>query len=156
MSIKSVAFLEICHDGWALCLQRYTGVPVDRDIFCHDTNIVYWTSYRDIYDTFTYASTNMGKQSSISAHPMHGDFSNKLTRKIHAEQCLALYSRLGLSAVQTSEPMSKTRGNTLLVLLLRNVSYRVSYRDNYIGICIISWINVSLQAYWAYPLQILL
>ena len=24
---------------------------------------------------------------------MHGDFPNKLTRKIHAEQCLALYSR---------------------------------------------------------------
>ena len=44
-----------------LGLQRYIGVPVHRDIFCHDTNIVYWTSYRDIYDTFTYASTNMGK-----------------------------------------------------------------------------------------------
>ena len=33
-----------------------------------------------------------------------------------------------------SESMSKTRGNTLLVLLLYNVSYRVSYRDNCIGI----------------------
>ena len=31
--------------------------------------------------------------------------------------------QLGLSAVQTSEPMSKTPGNTLLVLLLCNVSY---------------------------------
>ena len=93
MSIKSVAFLEICHDGWALCLQRYTGVPVDRDIFCHDTNIVYWTSYRDIYDTFTYASTNMGKhclQLVLTLFKllvlMHGDFPNKLMRKIHAEQ----------------------------------------------------------------------
>ena len=68
---------------------------------------------------------------------MHGDFPNKLTRKIHAEQCLALYSRwrtqqthacfqLGLSAVQTSDPMSKTQG----ILLLCNVSYR----DNCIGI----------------------
>ena len=65
---------------------------------------------------------------------MHGDFLSKLRRKIHAEQCLALYSRwqtqhvcfqLGLSAVQTSEPTSKTRGNTLLVLLLCNVSYRI-------------------------------
>ena len=44
-----------------LGLQRYTGVPVHPDIFCHNTNIVYWTSYHDIYDTFTYASTNMGK-----------------------------------------------------------------------------------------------
>ena len=74
---------------------------------------------------------------------MHGDVPNKLTRKIHAEQCLALYSRLGLSAVQTSEPTSKTRGNTLLVLLLCNVSYR----DNCIGIRIVSWKNISLQAY---------
>ena len=61
---------------------------------------------------------------------MHGDFSNKLTRKIHAEQCLALYSRLGLSAVQTSEPTSKTQGNTLLVLLLCNILYHVSHHDN--------------------------
>ena len=87
---------------------------------------------------------------------MHGNFLNKLTRKIHAEQCLVLYWRwrtqqthacfqLGLSAVQTSEPMSKTRGNTLLVLLLCNISYR----DNYIRIGIVSWKNVSLQAYRA-------
>ena len=41
-----------------LGLQRYNGVPVHRDIFYHDTNIVYWTNYRVIYDTFTYASTN--------------------------------------------------------------------------------------------------
>ena len=45
---------------------------------------------------------------------------SKLTRKIHAE--------IGLSAVQTSEPTSKTRGNTLLVLLLCNVMYRIVYR----------------------------
>ena len=43
--------------------------------------------------------------------------------------------QLGLSAVQTSEPTSKTQGNTLLVLLLCNVSYR----DNCIGIRIVSW-----------------
>ena len=100
-----------------LGLQWYTSVLVHRDIFCHDTNIVYWTSYRDIYDTFTYASTNMGKhclQLVLTLLLLHGDFPNKLMRKIHAEQCLALYSRQGLSAVQTSEPTSKT----LLVLLL--------------------------------------
>ena len=72
---------------------------------------------------------------------MHGDFPNKLTRKIHAEQCLALYSRLGLSAVQTSEPTSKTQGNTLLVLLCN-----ISYHDNCVGIRIVSWKSVSLQA----------
>ena len=27
--------------GLLVGLQRYTGVPVHRDIFCHDTNIVY-------------------------------------------------------------------------------------------------------------------
>ena len=47
-----------------LGLQRYTGVSVHHT-FCCDTNTVYWTSYCDIYDTFTYmymyASTNMGK-----------------------------------------------------------------------------------------------
>ena len=37
-----------------LGLQRYNGVPVRRDIFCHVTNIIYWTNH-DIYDTFTYA-----------------------------------------------------------------------------------------------------
>ena len=43
-------------------LQRYTGVPVHCNRFCHDTDIiVYWTSYRNIYDTFTYASTNVEK-----------------------------------------------------------------------------------------------
>ena len=39
-------------------------------------------------------------------------FSEQTDEKNHAEQCLALYSRLGLSAIQTSEPTSKTRGNT--------------------------------------------
>ena len=37
-----------------------------------------------------------------------------------------------------SEPTSKARGNTLLVLLLCNVSYHV----NHIGIHIVSWKNV--------------
>ena len=42
-------------------------------------------------------STNMGKhclQLVLTPLPlMHGNFPNKLTRKIHGEQCLALYSR---------------------------------------------------------------
>ena len=137
-------------------------IGTSQDFFCLDTNIVYWTSYHDINDTFTYASTNMGKHGTASFRflvLLHGDFPNKLARKIHAEQCLALYSRrrtqqthacfqLGLSAVQTSEPTRKTRGNTLLVLWLCNVLYRVSlYRDNCIRIRIVSWKSVSLQAY---------
>ena len=32
---------------------------IHSDIFCHETNIVYRTKI--IYDTFTYAPTNMGK-----------------------------------------------------------------------------------------------
>ena len=86
---------------------------------------------------------------------------SKLTRKIHAEQCLALYGRwrtqqthscfqLGLSAVQTSEPMSKTWGKTLLVLLLCNVSCIVSwqlYRDTYriLEKCIVAGLTVSAR-----------
>ena len=31
-----------------LGLQRYTGAPVNRDIFCHDTNIDIWMGYRCI------------------------------------------------------------------------------------------------------------
>ena len=42
----------------------------------------------------------------------------------HTKQMHACF-QLGLSAVQTSEPMSKTRGNTLLVLLL--CMYRIMY-----------------------------
>ena len=30
--------------GWLVGLQRYTGI-----FFCHDTNIIYWTSYRAIF-----------------------------------------------------------------------------------------------------------
>ena len=88
---------------------------------------------------------------------MHGNFPNKLTRKIHAEQCLVLYSRwrtqqthaffqLGFSAVQTSDAQEATGMfccNTLLVFLLHNVSYRVSDRDNCIEICIVSWKGIS-------------
>ena len=88
---------------------------------------------------------------------MHGDFQNNLTRKIQAEQCLALYSRWRTQETHAcfhvqfqyyvcyrNKPF---HSNTLLVLLLCNVSYRVSYRDNCIWICIVSWKNVSLQAY---------
>ena len=111
-----------CLGVWCkLGLQRYTGVPVHRNIFWHDTNIVYWTSYRDIYDTSTYASTNMGKHclqlvltfTFCFLVLMHCNFPNKLIIKIHAEQCLALYSRWwtqtracfqqGLSAVDSTD-----------------------------------------------------
>ena len=55
----TIWFKKVYDIQMVLGLQRYTGVSVHRDIFCHDRNIVYWTSYRDINDTFT--STNMGK-----------------------------------------------------------------------------------------------
>ena len=56
-------------------LQRYTGVSVHRDIFCHNTNIVYRTSYHDTYDTFTHASTNMGKHRLQLVHTLFPLFS---------------------------------------------------------------------------------
>ena len=48
---KWSGFFHILHILWikayiGVGLQRYTGVQVHRDIFCHDTNID-----RDIYDT---------------------------------------------------------------------------------------------------------
>ena len=46
-------------------LQQYTGVPVHRDMFCHNTNIVHWTSYRDIYDTFTYCMHQQTWESTV-------------------------------------------------------------------------------------------
>ena len=61
-----VRYLLICDVHCAvfkLGLQRYIGVPVHHDIFCHIIWIsyIYWTSYHSVYDTFTYASANMGK-----------------------------------------------------------------------------------------------
>ena len=67
--------------------------------------------------------------------PFARQFSKHLvTRKIHTEQCLALYSRwwtqhthacfqLGLSAVQTSEPTSKTWGNRHIPCFVENKSF---------------------------------
>ena len=145
-------------------LQRYAGVPVHLNIFYRDTNIVYWTSYHDIYETFTHASTNMGK------HCLQLVLTLPLFSPCARGFCLVLYSRwwtqpthaciqVSLSAVQTSEPTGKIQAdicdrntpfhsNTLLVLLLCNILYRVSYRDNCIGICILLWKNyLSFQAY---------
>ena len=91
---------------------------------------------------------------------MHSDFPNNLTRKIHAEQCLTLYSRWRTQQTHVcfhvqfqyhvcyrNKPF---HSNTLLVLLLCNVSYCVSYRDICIGIRIVSWKNVSLRDYTWY------
>ena len=126
-------------------LQWYTGVPVYHDIFCHEVNIIYWTSYCDIYNTFTYASTNMGKHCLkllLTPLPLFSPYARQFSKQTDEKNpCWAVFSvifgwrtqqthacfQLGLSAVQTPEAMSKTWGNTLLVLLLCNVSYRVSY-----------------------------
>ena len=70
---------------------------------------------------------------------MHGDFLNKLMRKIHAEQCLALHSR--------AQEQDTRQYPSCFVVTICNVSYRVSYRDNCIKIHIVSWKNVSLKAY---------
>ena len=69
---------------------------------------------------------------------MHGDFPNKL-----------LYSRLGLSAVQASEPTSKTRGNTLLVLLLLYVTYRIVHC---IGTTVSGYVSYHGKMYHCRPI----
>ena len=82
---------------WLLLgLQRYTGVPVRRNIFCHDTNIVYWTSYHDIYDTSTYASTNMGKhclQFMLTLLPLFSPYAWRFSGQIDEKNpCWAVFS----------------------------------------------------------------
>ena len=42
-------YMNLCYYfAFKLGLQRYTGAPVNRDIFCHDTNIDTWMGYRCI------------------------------------------------------------------------------------------------------------
>ena len=82
---------------WSLLgLQRYTGVPVHCDIFCHGTNIVYWTSYRDIYDTFTYASTSMGKhclQLVLILLPLFSPYARRFSKQTDEKNpCWAVFS----------------------------------------------------------------
>ena len=117
-------------------------------MFCHDTVIVYWTGYRDIYNTFTYASTNMGKdclQLVLTLLLLFSAYARQFSEQTDEKNpCWVVFSVtfkmadtntcvLPMSAAQTSELTSKTRGNTLFVLLLCNVSYC----DNSIGIRII-------------------
>ena len=96
-------------------LQWYTVVPVHRIIFCHDTNIVYWTRYRDIYDTFwfTYASTNMGKHclqllvlTLLLFSPYTRRFSEKTDEK---NPCWAVYSIILNMADSTNAFVIPTR-----------------------------------------------
>ena len=131
-----------CSSTW-----RYFWPWYEYCIYCIQT------SYCNIYDAFPYASTNMGKhclQLELILLPLFNPYARQFSKQTDEKYPYwAVFSviqegghnkhsfQLGLSAVPTSEPTTKTWGNTLLVLLLHNVSYRVSYRDNCIGIRIV-------------------
>ena len=75
-------------------------------------------------------------------------FSEQTTNKSHAKQCLALHSRwwtqqtqtffqLGLSAVQTSEPMSKTQGDRHVLLKINHsIAIPFLFGGCYVTYCI--------------------
>ena len=70
---------------------------------------------------------------------MHGNFPNKLTRKIHTE--------IGLSAVQTSEPMSK-RQEAIPFLFCCYVTYCIMYR---IMTTVLGYISYHAKMYCCRP-----
>ena len=132
----------------------------------HPANHYYYYHYYHYYYHLRYLRyiyiciNKHGNQSSISAHPpsvlMHGDLPNKLRKKMHAEQCLALYSRwwtqqthacfLLFSCTEFWAHKQDTRQYPSCFVVM-NITYRVSYRDN----CIVSYRgkNVSLQTTWS-------
>ena len=148
-------------------LQWYNSILVHHNTSCHDTNIVYWTSYCDIYDTFTYASTNMGKHClqlvlTLLASTFYSLctvifqtnwweksrlsrlFSVLLKMADTTNTCVLLTRLLSCTDFWAHEQdMRRQVCNTLLVLFLCNISYR----DNCIRIHTVSWKNVLLQAY---------
>ena len=130
----------------SLGLQWYTGVPVHCDIFCHDINIVYWKSYCDIYDTFTYiyiyASTNMGKhclQLVLTPFPLFSPYALRFAEQTDKKNpCWAVLvvsailnimlnaCVLQLGFVSCTDFCAHEQDTSSL--LLCNVLYHVSYR----------------------------
>ena len=131
-----------CYDR--LGLQQYTGVSVCRDIFCHVTSIVYRTNYRYIYNTFMYASTNMGKHclQVVLILLLFNPYARRFS-----EQTVIFKTRLVSCTGVGAHEQDTRQYPSCFVVTVCNISYRVLYQDNCIGIRIISWKNVSLQAY---------
>ena len=94
-------------------LQRYTVIPVHRNIFGHDTNIVRWTSYSYINDTFTYASTNMGKhylQLVLTLLPLFSLYAQRFSEQTDEKKpCRAVFSVIFKMADKTNACMLPTR-----------------------------------------------
>ena len=119
-------------------IHRCTGTS--RYFFGHYMIIVNWMRCRDISNRFTYASTNMQKhclQLVLTLLPLSSPYAQRFSEQTDKKNvCRAVFSiifkmadtthacfLLGLSAVQTSEPMNKTRGNTFLFCCY--VTYRI-------------------------------
>ena len=96
-----------------LGLQQYTGVPVHRNIFCHDMNIVCRTSYRDIYNTFTHASRNMGKhclQLVLTLLPLFSPYAQRFSKQTDEKNpCWAVFNVIFMMADTTKACMLPTR-----------------------------------------------
>ena len=122
-----------------------------HDIFCHDTNTLYWTSYRDIYDTFTYASTNMGKhclQLVLTLFPLFSPYARWFSEQTYERNpCWPVFSVIFKMADTTNACVLPTRlvsctddsheqdtRRCCYVMLLCNVLYRALCCDNCIGV----------------------
>ena len=109
--------------------------------FWHNTNIIYWTSYRDIYDAFTYVLNKHGKAlSSISAHPP----STYIQDGTHDKHMHA--SNWACQPYRLLSPWA--RHKAIPFLFWCYITYHIVYRimttvSGYVSL----WKNVSLQAW---------
>ena len=98
-----------------LCLQQYTSVLVHRDIFCHDTNIVYWTNYCDICNAFALycTSTNMGNhclQLVLTLLPLFSPYAGRFSEQTDEKNpCWAVFSVIFKMADTTNACVLPTR-----------------------------------------------
>ena len=109
--------------------------------FWHNTNIIYWTSYRDIYDAFTYVSTNMGKhclQLVLTLLPL-------IFKMAHTTNtCMLPIGLVSRTDFWTHEQDTRQYPSCFDVILRYHIVYRIMTTvSGYVSL----WKNVSLQAW---------
>ena len=106
---------QIMHNMWCISarpatIHRCTGTS---RYFCHNTNIVSWTSYRYIYDTFTYVSSNMGKhclQLVLTLLPLFSPYARRFSEQTDKKNpCWAVFSIIFKMADTTNACVLPTR-----------------------------------------------
>ena len=107
--------VQIMHNMWCISarpatIHRCTGTS---RYFCHNTNIVSWTSYRYIYDTFTYVSSNMGKhclQLVLTLLPLFSPYARRFSKQTDKKNpCWAGFSIIFKMADTTNACVLPTR-----------------------------------------------